>query len=228
MNLLDAFKKPYPVTNTDHWVRKHFKKSKINGKSLEIYEKIKLEADEEDRLEKPSLEELQKLIRRIELNGIKTEIMGTMNQEQINGTLEVGRDKGKYTITCTTQDSDDEEQMYETHRVDIMICVKFNEWAYKKVRRLIQDSMTFINKIILDMKDSYKLSTDDLSVVFSTKKQPVILSYLSKVSKNKESFAIDLENNLHAYFNDNISRFVNVNTSQDIKEVMDAMVWLTF
>jgi len=222
---LDALKKPFPVTRIDYWVRKNFKKSKINGQNLEVFLKIELDTNDQDYLEKPSLEQLSKLIQKINLNGIGIEYMGKKDEEQINGNINIGEHKGKFEITSKTEDSDDPGPTIETPESYVTVKILFDHWNYRHVDRLINDSKTVIDHFILLMKDTYKFSMNGLSVTFKTNKQPLILSYLSKVSKNTSSYNIDLEKNLHASFSGNMSRFVNVNTTQDIQKVIEAMVW---
>lgn len=225
--LLDSFKKPYPVNRIDYWIRKHFRKSKINGKSLEIFEQIELEENEEGKYEAPSLMELKTLIKKIKMNGIEIkDLMEPKNDKQIIGRIKVENSEGKFTISCTTKDTYNEEEYIDQNLpANVMIKLSFDEWTYKKAERLIEDSMHFIDTFIIKMKDSYKISENGLSVTFNTRHPPLIISYLMRASKNKNTFDIDLENNLHAYFTDNKSSFVNVNSRKDIDDIMEAIVW---
>lgn len=160
------------------------------------------------------------------MNGIEIELMGTKNDTLLYGTIKVENSAGKFTISCTTEDTyDEEEQIDQDLPANVMIKLSFDNWVYKKAERIIQDSMNFIKAFIMNMKDLYKISENGLSVAFNTKHPPLIISYLTRASKNKNTFSIDLENNLHAYFTDDKSSFVNVKSRKDIDDIMEAIVW---
>ena len=226
--MVEAFKKPYPVTRLDHFIRIPLKKGKIKGKNLKY--STNFEMGEEsiqnvlDHLKSDGRNgEFYDLVN-LNMNGVCIKNLNAVNNGFV-GTIRVGDIEGRLEIVVYKQDSDFSPDENEDREVYLEFSVSYEDWKYKQVKDILYDTSLYKDHISKLLSKKYNLQANRTVVEFEIKEEPIILSYLNKNANLNNSIKIKLNNYVYAMFYEKRCKIIGVNTSSDISDILYAISW---
>lgn len=231
---IDALKIQYPRNRFDHYIRKHLRKRSIKGEDF-VYES----SVEFDGIPSDDLESLFKLKEQNPYLDILEKIK--LNEIAISDCSRVGNDirchvsfGDKYGSVILNFNSNGDTGIEELNDVVsgkpksyLSITVNLTEWKFKILKRLLTDSRALMDEILSTMKNSkmpYTSRRDSLT--FKTGKTPLLLSYLSRASKQTGNISLPLTGDSKVYFFSGRCKFTNLKgTTADQNDIVEAVIW---
>ncbi len=229
--VVEALKRPYPVTSLDHYIRIHFKKGKIKGSNLKYRTKFEIK----DESIQGILSYLRGDVKKGEfydlinagMNGILIKDL-SLQSNSVIGTIIIKDINAKLELTASKQDPDFEPEYIEENNINLEFSVTVGQWGYKHIKGLLYDTSVYQHYISDYLHKRYNFQQYKTVVEFETHKEPLILNYMNKINKADNlngNITLRLGNDLDARFFDSHCEFVGVKTESDFEEILDVISW---
>ena len=182
--LFVAVRRPYPNDKFDYWIRKLFKVRNLKGKSIEMLENFSVNDDT------IGLEELEDLIEQFKKrikDKIKAEgLFSKSGPSSFNLNFVNIENLYHGSLDISAKAADDEENDIQS----FVISIKANDWKFKDTDTLIQSMIELLKDGEAFFAGSGKISPDNFyDISLELNREPVIYTYISKISKSKKEFA---------------------------------------